>query len=100
MFIFKQRIRKGKDPTDRLWNVKIIAPTKRYKDDIRVLIGGRDVTEKLVGFTYELTAGKMPKVTLTFVPKRLTVCTLATVQAYDVDLGPFSDTESKLKETT
>ena len=89
---------KRKNPLDNFWDVKIIAPTKRSDGTPRVIINGHDITEKLTGLTYRLETGKMPEVTLTFIPKKMTIQSLGSLQAHDVDLGPFTDWASRMKK--
>ena len=88
---------KRRNPINRFWDVKIVAPTKRSDGVPRVIINGRDITEKLTGVTYKLEVGKMPEVTLTFIPRKMMIQSLGALKARSVYLGPFADWTSKMK---
>ena len=56
----------------------------------KVLIDGRDVSQKICGLKYEHNAHEHPRLTLTLLPKKVTIRALGNVQAYDQDLGPLN----------
>ena len=64
-----------------------------------VIIDGENVSDRIFGLSYKHEPGEFPKLTLTVIPRRVAIRSVASVQAHEADIGklfPSIQTESLL----